>query len=650
MQNVPVFSPFIKRRPNEVFSCSVHEIVDILIQQYGTEVYTAFDHESTTPSLLQNSQNTDWLKLANCVGVNVRTIGSFWNLLPYVFTLPAAQNTIHILPIWEPGVVASLYGMSSWNINPAFFSSELAQVFPELNTVEKQLKVVVNLLHLTGRVVGMDVVPHTDRYAEQVLANPSFFEWLQRKDDQIINHAGNLHETAAILIFEALQQMDTADPILPLPPTADTFFRHWTESDRLMALFGAVHNYNGRLERRKIMIQWLYDHGFETVPATMAPPYRGIEVDPNPNAMVVDEEGRLWRDYRIIDPQPMSRVFGPLARYRLYEAKDHNANWALDFEQPVKEAWDYVCTHYNNIAEKYNFDFMRGDMSHVQMRPDGVPAQPDAYYDLLGAVKTTVLQNKPYFGYFAESFMAAPGEMAFGDEYDHLEASLADTTLGDLQSEPMGTTFFVKEFARYVKVSQTRKFIPNFTIMTADKDDPRFDQFYLDGNEIRYFIGLFFEGIPSYMALGFECRDPHPEPVANEYYTKLYVFQLQEGAKATRGPYQWGNNMNLYQNLVRQKIMYNQLFSSTVRYSSTWVLEPDANGERKYIIWKTNHYLFVANMDTKAQCSEINLDEYGFGGVKTILFSTKWASIPPSKLETGKLILDQGEGLILDIP
>jgi hypothetical protein len=246
--------------------------------------------------------------------------------------------------------------------------------------------------------------------------------------------------------------------------------------------------------------------------------------------------------------------------------------------------------------------------------------------------------------------MAAPGEMAFGDEYDHLEASLADTTLGDLQSEPMGTTFFVKEFARYVKVSQTRKFIPNFTIMTADKDDPRFDQFYLDGNEIRYFIGLFFEGIPSYMALGFECRDPHPEPVANEYYTKLYVFQLQEGAKATRGPYQWGNNMNLYQNLVRQKIMYNQLFSSTVRYSSTWVLEPDANGERKYIIWKTNHYLFVANMDTKAQCSEINLDEYGFGGVKTILFSTKWASIPPSKLETGKLILDQGEGLILDIP
>ena len=113
------------------------EIVDILIQQYGTDVYAAFDHESTTVSVLQNSENTDWLKLANCVGINVRTIGNFWNILPYSFTLPAAQNAIHILPIWEPGVVASLYGMSSWNINPEFYSEALAQVFPDLNTVEK---------------------------------------------------------------------------------------------------------------------------------------------------------------------------------------------------------------------------------------------------------------------------------------------------------------------------------------------------------------------------------------------------------------------------------------------------------------------------------------------------------------------------------
>jgi hypothetical protein len=35
------------------------------------------------------------------------------------------------------------------------------------------------------------------------------------------------------------------------------------------------------------------------------------------------------------------------------------------------------------------------------------------------------------------------------------------------------------------------------------------------------------------MSLGYEQRDPHPVPAPNENYTKLYVFQLDEGPKAT---------------------------------------------------------------------------------------------------------------------
>ena len=139
------------------------------------------------------------------VGINVRTIGSFWNIMKYMLTVPASQQSIHILPIWEPGVVASLYGMSSWNINPEFYSAELAASVPNLNTVEKQLKVVMNLLHATGRVVGMDVIPHTDRYSEIVLANPQYFEWLQRKDIEIINHRADLYEEAQAIILQFLK-------------------------------------------------------------------------------------------------------------------------------------------------------------------------------------------------------------------------------------------------------------------------------------------------------------------------------------------------------------------------------------------------------------------------------------------------------------
>jgi len=587
-----IFTPLINQLPEVALEKKVEEILEILQKAYPLELEKAFYESTSIPSPLQHTSSTDWLKRANCVGINVRTIGSFWKIIPYSLTLPAAQNAIHILPIWEPGVVASLYGMSSWNINPAFFSEELYHAFPHLNTVEKQLKVVINLLHLTGRVVGMDVVPHTDRYSEQVLANPSFFEWLRREGDQIVDHRDTLFEEVEELLF---QHLYSEMPAIPYD-CAKELFHATTEEERLRLFFGPAEDHNNRLERRKKIVQVLYEWGLETVPATMGPPYRGLEVDPDPTAKVVDEEGRIWRDYRITQPQTMSRVFGPLTRYRLYEAKSQNQHWEIDFSRPVKEVWDYVCHHYHAVQSHYGFDFMRGDMSHVQMRPEGVPADPDTYYDLLGAVKEHCLTTKPWFGYFAESFLAPPGEMAFGDELEHLEASKADSTLGDLQSEPVGTPFFISEMARYLDILHHRRFAPNFTILTADKDDPRFDQFYLCGNEIRYFIALFLPEMPSYMALGFETRDVHPEPAPNEQYTKLYVFQLSEGPKATKGPFQWGKNHFLYARLIRQKVMSNQLLEEIEQAATRWILPPDPAGLFPLIAWEVGSYSFIANL------------------------------------------------------
>jgi hypothetical protein len=629
-----IFTPLISQPPELVLEKNIEEMLEILQYRYPVELEKAIYPAYTIPSPLQYSTDTSWLKRANCVGINVRTIGSFWKIIPYSLTLPAAQNAIHILPIWEPGVVASLYGMSSWNVNPAFFSTELYQAFPHLDTVEKQLKVVINLLHLTGRVVGMDVVPHTDRYSEQVLANPSFFEWLQRSEYQILNHDSYLYKKVELQLFDWLLSENATLPY----KDADAFFRSTDESERLLLLFGEASNYEGRLQRRKKLVQLLYDHGLETVPATMGPPYRGLEVDSDPSACVLDEEGRFWRDYRITQPQAMSRVFGPLTRYRLYEAVDQNENWEIDFEHPVVPVWKYVCQHYGKVQEEYGFDFMRGDMSHVQMRPEGVPTQPDAYYDLLGAVKQYCRKKKPWFGYFAESFLAPPGEMAYGDEVEHLEASLADSTLGDLQSEPVGTPFFIAELARYLDLLHHRQFAPNFTIMTADKDDPRFDHFYLRGNEIRYFIGLFLPEMPSYMALGFETREPHPSPAPNEQYTKLYVFQFEQGPKATKGPFQWGKNVDLYQRLVRQKEMSNQLNDAIQAAETHWLLPPDPSGNQSLIAWEAGSYRFLANLDVEqAQPVPKVLLQSG-----ALLFSTH-----RTKVEEEQTDLLPGEGWIL---
>jgi hypothetical protein len=636
--------------PESALQMPFGDIIRVLEQAFGSDFYQAFDTSASVPSPLAGQNNTAFLRSAKTVGINVRTIQHFWNIVPYVLTLPEAQNAIHILPVWEPGVVASLYGPSSWNVNPEFFSPEFAANFPHLDTVEQQLKVVINILHLMKKAVGMDVVPHTDRFSEMAVANPQFFEWLQRRDLKIVHHESGLHREVQALLLKHLQQKGSAVPGLLPPASVDELFEKIPESERLKMLFGEKYDYWGRLFRRKAIVRLLYDHGYETVPATMGPPYRGIEVDPRPEAKVMDEEGLLWRDYRISKPQSFSRVFGPLARYKLYESKDNNRNWELDFARPNTGAWAYVCEHYRQIQAEFGFDFMRGDMSHVQMRPGGVPPLRDEYYDLLGAVKQTVLRKKPWFGYFAESFLAPPEEMAYGDECDHLEASFADSTLGDLQSEAVGTDKFVQDFWQYRQWLETRQFAPNFTIMTADKDDPRFDHFYLKGNEIRYFVALFLTDMPSYMGLGFECRDPHPQPAPNEFYSKYYVFQMLNDPKTTNGPYRWGQNRQLYANIARQKMLAAAIFSDIRDAKTVWLLPPDRTGRNKVIAWtqaEEPKYLFVANFDTTNSQSATFAAPDTSG--RQLLFSTEKENIGDGTVQSGHISVENllpGEGLV----
>jgi hypothetical protein len=648
------FFDYLSLMPGDAVRVSIPDVLQTLESRFGSALYVALDKNKTVKSPLEGlHSDTNWIKTTNTIGINVRTLQTFWNIVPYSMTLPAAQQAIHILPVWEPGVVASLYGPSSWNINPEFFSTELAGFFPELDTVEAQLKVVVNLLHLTGRVVGMDVVPHTDRFSEMVLANPYFFEWLQRDDLRIVRHDSGLSDTVAALLFDFIRRRGSALPALILPETVRAFFYELPETERLLHLFGERYDYWGRLALRKEMVELLYNQGFETVPATMGPPYRGIEVDPRPDASVTDEEGRIWRDYRITRPERFSRVFGPLARYKLYESRDDNRDWELDFERPNHAAWEYVCESYRRIQSEFNFDFMRGDMSHVQMRPGGVPAQRDLYYDLLGAVKQYILPEKPWFGYFAESFLAPPGEMAYGDELEHLEASFADSTLGDLQSEPVETDKFMRDFAQYRYWLEMRQCAPNFTIMTADKDDPRFDSFYLTGNEIRYFTALFLADMPSYMALGFECRDPHPQPAPNEHYTKLYVFREKEGPKSVKGPFRWGQNRRLYAKLIRQKLLAAEIWPGIRDRKVAWLLPPDPSGARKVIAWTPTgqpSWIFAANFDTRAAAENILLELPP--GNWAPYFSTENETFASGASFAGRLFVEKmlpGEGLVFKV-
>jgi hypothetical protein len=646
------FIPYLL--PEQALELSAHETLNILRGRFGEAVELALHPNFTDPNQYPaeiptvirspaiEQEDGGWLKRTNMVGINVRTVGSFWNIVKYALTLPFVQSSIHILPIWEPGVVGSLYGMSSWELNQEFYSPELETFCPTLNTNPKQLRAVVNLLHMMGKAVGMDVIPHTDRFSQITLAYPEYFEWLQRQDTVIVDHSANLHIKVQEQIFKFLEIQGTAVPGDPVPLSPGAFFQEsFGEAKRLQMLFGLPQDSDARQVRRQKLVQHLYRYGYEPVPATMSPPYRGLQVDRRPEAKNVDGNGLSWRDYQITQPTPMSRVFGPLARYKLYEALDDNAAWAIDFSQPRRAVWDYVCDKYAQVQRRYGFDFMRGDMSHVQMRGDGVPAVLDPYYDLLGAVKNHIRHENhaPYFGYFAETFLAARDVMGYGEEIDHLEAAEAETTLGDLQSTVLGSPEFLQRFRYYLDLAATRLCKPNFTVITADKDDPRFDMFYQGGNEARLFIALLLTDLPSYMALGFETRDVHYEPAPNEHYTKLFVFQITSGPKTTRGPYQWGRNGSLYSFISRFKLYLDTHWPKITERSTRWLIPPDATGGSGVIAWTLQgspDYVYVVNTDLvhEAVRSAIpRLNEPGEQENYTILCEFSTSASSPETIE-----------------
>ncbi|ARK09128.1 hypothetical protein A6C57_01680 [Fibrella sp. ES10-3-2-2] len=589
--------------PQTAVQFSVYQTLDILQKRLGTDVMRkALDPQQSIASPVLGQPNGHWMKKSRMVGINVRTIGSFWNVINYTLTLPACHDSIHLLPIWEPGVVGSLYGMVSWQINPEFYSVDLARFIPTLDTVDKQLKVVVNLLHAMGRTVGMDVIPHTDRFSEMALVHPALFEWVHREDYRLIDHSENVYRHVEEVIWQFLHLNGTADES-PITYSKSVFFSTQipllTDEQRHLILFGRPGDYSGRLQRRLDLIKHLTAQGFETLPMTMAPPYRGLHIVPDD--FVTDEFGQVWYQYSFNQPQPFSRVFGPLARYKFYHSLNDNRDWQLDFDKPNQPAWDYICQHVHACQQRFGFDFMRGDMAHVQLRPDGVPANPDAHYDPLRTIKHYVqAKGTPHFAFFAETFLAPPDTMAYGNELDHLEAIDADSTLGDLQSMVVGSGTFNEQLCTYLDLAETRRFAPNFTVMTADKDDPRFDEFYQTGNLFRYFVSLFLAELPSYVGLGFEVRNPHTERGANEEYTKLYVFRVADEAqtdKVTHGPFVWGHNAEQFMAISRIRTFAEAIWSTIADKPVTWRQKPDIKATTGTALsWQIDTYLFTATV------------------------------------------------------
>ncbi|MEL6276209.1 MAG: hypothetical protein AAFU03_14000, partial [Bacteroidota bacterium] len=174
----------------------------------------------------------------------------------------------------------------------------------------------------------------------------------------------------------------------------------------------------------------------------------------------------------------------------------------------------------------------------------------------------------------------------------------------------------------------------------------------------RLFTGLFLAEMPTYYSLGYAQRDIHPYPQPNELYTKLYVFYLNDGPKATQGPYQWGKNTQQFfqfqRIFQRAGVLLSQLGDGT-----TWKLPPDPTGGRSHFAWMRSsgsiQYLFIVNFGQKSiNNTHLPIASEEITSVQIIFSTHELETRVDRTVAYGEmsLFLDfigAGEGLILEI-
>ncbi len=162
--------------------------------------------------------------------------------------------------------------------------------------------------------------------------------------------------------------------------------------------------------------------------------------------------------------------------------------------------------------------------------------------------------------------------------------------------------------------------------MTADKDDPRFDEFYQYGSIVRYFIALFMTDLPSYTGAGFEVRNQHLVRGKNEEYSKLYVFQIfdeEEPDKYTTGPYLWGQNSEQFDQISELRRLGESLLPDFAGQPLRWHIHPDPTLSQYYVAWQIQQYVFVCNLNTTDACKHVSIPQKTEDQAISLVYSSR---------------------------
>lgn len=559
--------------------------------------------------------NSEWLKQSKIIGINPRAIGTYFDIVKYAMTFP--EDSIHLLPLFESGCLNSLYAPLNFKLSKEFMDDDLSKI--GFNTPEKQLKLVINILHALNKSVGMDFLQHTDRFSQEVFINPNNFIWtkidLEKGEEQEYPDVepDRIGEDVKDKVIEFLRNNGNAKG--EKIPEATLQKLYSLKEDKIRELLFGNSSTEEQERRRVELMNYIRSFGFETKPISIDDPQRKI-VFKNINI----DKYTTWAGFT---DNLDNRIFGSLTGYKLYHLDE---NGYVDTSRPNYSAWEFICRKNLEFQSEYNFDFLRADMGYLHY-------SNDKKNDIHSCVKHYIQQHgAPYFASLGESFSG------YSDiKNEALRRKSYDAILGNLHYEEVynpNYNFIVKRY----------NFAPDYKIcvtsLTADADQAKYNNYFDDfQNKIRVFYGLFLNQ-PSYMGMGLETRDANPTESAK--LTKDFINNW--GNKF----YEWGQNDHFFNIISGMRYAFAKISDKLKSQLHFWL----NTGDKKVASWlyydkksSIPSFIFVANADTNNK-DEVEVQNpfdtpmaEEFGREKNSLAVKKVYSSKDCNCEEGQIII-----------
>lgn len=592
-----VNAKYLKLNPKDCLNMSFNQSLDLLKKIVDKkEIEKAFDISKNYPGFLEGQKDTTWSHNAKIMGINPRITKTFWGIVKYAMTFP--EECVHIMPLWTPGIDGGFYAPLNFRLNKEFMDNELSAY--GYDTPEKQLKLVINVLHAMGKVVCFDALLHTERWSELVFLYPQYFEWVKLNKTKSRQYSGyeldfnSIYKEVQICIKTFLQLNGCADTSFLTEKQITELFTDGSDVLYLdKILFG--NDDNLRLERRKSLINFVRSAGFETIPVTEHAPSRPVVFD----KIVQDSQGS-HSEFKVENMSREAKIFGALTPFKLYRI-DKDGYPLCD--EPQEQVWSFISDIYADFQKEYNFDFMRADMAHNQQSHSHKKNEKIFcnQKEIWRFIKSRINEQKPYFAVLAEAFLNMD---YYIDGYQDLQNKDFDIVLGDLNY-----LFLNHEYIYRLKTRNDNYYNYNFKIcstsFTNDSDRQENTIFYSSvmSCAIRYFTGLFCDS-PSYCAIGYELKDFCKKE--KEYFSSIYT-NYQENA------FKWGDNAELFVKISEIRSLYEKIAKEIKGARVFWLnSENDRHACWMYVDSKSKKplYLFVINLDAGEFEQDITIRDF----------------------------------------